>query len=164
MIDPVSIGIAFSVAQSSVNNIKKAIALGKDIHSLTGEFVKFFNSSDTVHTASVKLKAKNVGKSDSELGAVALELAMNSKRLRDAEKELKELLIYSGNGDIWEEMLRERTRLIKERNAAEREMINIKAKQREQMAEDLMLGAIFIMVVFLLYVGFKIWWQFLIRN
>ena len=164
MIDPVSIGIAFSVAQSSVNNIKKAIALGKDIHSLTGEFVKFFNSSDTVHSASVKLKAKNVGKSDSELGAVALELAMNSKRLRDAEKELKELLIYSGNGDIWEEMLRERTRLIKERNAAEREMINIKAKQKEQMAEDLMLGAIFIMVVFLLYVGFKIWWQFLIRN
>lgn len=139
MIDPVSIGIAFSVAQASVNNIKKAMALGKEVHSLTGEFVKFFTSSDKIHSASVKLKAKNVGKSDSDLSAVALELAMNSKRLRDAEKELKELLIYSGNADVWEDMLRERTRLIKERNAAELQMAKDKAKQREQLAEDLII-------------------------
>jgi molecular chaperone GrpE (heat shock protein) len=164
MIDPVSIGIAFSVAQSSVNNIKKAIALGKDIHSLTGEFVKFFNSSDKVHTASVKLKAKNVGKSDSDISAVALELAMNSKRLRDAEKELKELLIYSGNGDIWEEMLRERTRLIKERNAAEREMIKIKAKQREQLAEDFLTIVVSLVGLFILIAAIKIMWQIFTRT
>jgi molecular chaperone GrpE (heat shock protein) len=164
MIDPVSIGIAFSVAQSSVNNIKKAIALGKDIHSLTGEFVKFFNSSDKVHTASVKLKAKNVGKSDSDISAIALELAMNSKRLRDAEKELKELLIYSGNGDIWEEMLRERTRLIKERNAAEREMIKIKAKQREQLAEDFLTIVVSLIGLFILIAAIKIMWQIFTRT
>jgi molecular chaperone GrpE (heat shock protein) len=158
MIDPVTIGIAFSVAQSSVNNIKKAMALGKDIHSLTGEFIKFFNSSDTVHSASVKLKAKNVGKSDSELGAVALELAMNSKRLRDAEKELKELLIYSGNGDVWEDMLRERTRLIKERNAAEREMIKAKAKQREQMAEDFLTIVVSLIGLFILIAFINFMW------
>jgi hypothetical protein len=158
MIDPVTIGIAFSVAQSSVNNIKKAMALGKDIHSLTGEFIKFFNSSDTVHSASVKLKAKNVGKSDSELGAVALELAMNSKRLRDAEKELKELLIYSGNGDVWEDMLRERTRLIKERNAAEREMINKKAKQREQLAEDFLTIVVSLIGLFILIAFINFMW------
>jgi hypothetical protein len=139
MIDPVSIGIAFSVAQSSINNIKRAMALGKEVHSLTGEFVKFFTSSDKVHSASVKLKAQNVGKSDSDLSAVALELAMNSKRLRDAEKELKELLIYSGNADVWEDMLRERTRLIKERNAAELQMAKDKAKQKEQLAEDIII-------------------------
>jgi hypothetical protein len=164
MIDPVTIGIAFSVAQSSVNNIKKAIALGKDINSLTGEFVKFFNSSDKVHTASVKLKGDNVGKSDSELSAVALEIAMNSKRLRDAEKELKELLIYSGNADVWEDMLRERTRLIKERNAAELERIKQVAKRREKMAEDLLAGAIFLMVVFFLYIGFNVGWQLLTKH
>ncbi len=164
MIDPVSIGIAFSVAQSSVNNIKKAIALGKDIHSLTGEFVKFFNSSDKVHTASVKLKAKNVGKSDGDISAIALELAMNSKRLRDAEKELKELLIYSGNGDVWEEMLRERTRLIKERNATEREMIKIKAKQREQMAEDVLTVIVSLIGLFILIALVKFMWQIFTRT
>jgi molecular chaperone GrpE (heat shock protein) len=134
------------------------MALGKDIHSLTGEFIKFFNSSDTVHSASVKLKAKNVGKSDSELGAVALELAMNSKRLRDAEKELKELLIYSGNGDVWEDMLRERTRLIKERNAAEREMIKAKAKQREQMAEDFLTIVVSLIGLFILIAFINFMW------
>jgi hypothetical protein len=164
MIDPVSIGIAFSVAQSSVNNIKKAMALGKDIHSLTGEFIKFFNSSDKVHSASVKLKAENVGKSDSELGAVALELAMNSKRLRDAEKELKELLIYSGNGDVWEDMLRERTRLIKERNAAEREMIKAKAKQREQLAEDFLTIVVSLVGLFILISFINFAWQIFIKT
>ncbi len=164
MIDPVTIGIAFSVAQSSVNNIKKAMALGKDIHSLTGEFIKFFNSSDKVHAASVKLKAQNVGKSDSELGAVALELAMNSKRLRDAEKELKELLIYSGNGDVWEDMLRERTRLIKERNAAEREMIKMKAKQREQMAEDILTIIVSLVGLFIAMAAISVVWQIITRN
>lgn len=164
MIDPVTIGVAFSVAQSSVNNIKKAIALGKDIHSLTGEFVNFFNSSDKVHTASVKLKAQNVGKSDSELSAVALELAMNSKRLRDAEKELKELLIYSGNGDVWEDMLRERTRLIKERNAAELEMVKARAKKREQMAEDILAIVVSLVSLFIVIAIVKFMWQIFTRT
>ena len=130
MIDPVTIGIAFS----------------------------------KVHTASVKLKSDNLGKSDSELSAVALEIAMNSKRLRDAEKELKELLIYSGNADVWEDMLRERTRLIKERNAARLEMVKQQAKRREKMAEDLLAGAVFLMLVFFLYIGFKIAWQILTKS
>ena len=34
MIDPITIGIAFTAAQQSVNYIKKAIALGKDVNSL----------------------------------------------------------------------------------------------------------------------------------
>jgi hypothetical protein len=164
MIDPVSIGIAFSVAQAAVNNIKKAMALGKEVHSLTGEFVKFFTSSDEIHSASVKLKAKNVGKSDSDLSAVALELAMNSKRLRDAEKELKELLIYSGNADVWEDMLRERTRLIKERNAAELQMAKDKAKQREQLAEDLIIVIASLVGLAILAAIFNVVYHVLIRS
>jgi len=164
MIDPISIGIAFSVAQASVNNIKKAMALGKEVHSLTGEFVKFFTSSDKIHSASVKLKAKNVGKSDSDLSAVALELAMNSKRLRDAEKELKELLIYSGNADVWEDMLRERTRLIKERNAAELQMAKDKAKQREQLAEDLIIVIASLVGLAILAAIFNVVYYVLIRS
>jgi hypothetical protein len=164
MIDPVSIGIAFSVAQAAVNNIKKAMALGKEVHSLTGEFVKFFTSSDKIHSASVKLKAQNVGKSDSDLSAVALELAMNSKRLRDAEKELKELLIYSGNADVWEDMLRERTRLIKERNAAELQMAKDKAKQREQLAEDLIIVIGSLVGLAILAAIFNVVYHVLIRS
>ena len=34
MIDPITLGIAFTAAQQSVGYIKKAIALGKDVNSL----------------------------------------------------------------------------------------------------------------------------------
>jgi hypothetical protein len=34
MIDPITLGIAFTAAQQSVSYIKKAIALGKDVNSL----------------------------------------------------------------------------------------------------------------------------------
>ena len=47
--DPITIGLAFSAAQSAVGYIKQAIALGKDINSLSGQFSKFFESSDAIH-------------------------------------------------------------------------------------------------------------------
>ena len=42
--DPITIGLAFTAAQSAVGYIKQAIALGKDINSLSGQFSKFFES------------------------------------------------------------------------------------------------------------------------
>ena len=47
--DPITLGLAFTAAQQSVGYIKKAIALGKDINSLYGQFAKFFENSDTTH-------------------------------------------------------------------------------------------------------------------
>jgi hypothetical protein len=61
-------------------------------------------------------------------------------------------------------MLRERTRLIKERNAAEREMIKIKAKQREQMAEDLMTIAVSLIGIFIIVSVISVVWQLITRN
>jgi hypothetical protein len=56
---------------------------------------------------------------------------MASKALREHEKELKDILFYSGNAPVWEEMMVERTRLIKERNALEREEAERKQKDKE---------------------------------
>ena len=47
--DPITIGLAFAAAQSAVGHIKQAVALGKDINSLVGQFSKFFESSDAIH-------------------------------------------------------------------------------------------------------------------
>jgi len=41
MIDPVT---AFAMAQAAVAGIKKAVALGKDISGLVGEFSRFFDA------------------------------------------------------------------------------------------------------------------------
>jgi len=51
--------------------------------------------------------------------------------LRESEKELKDILFYSGNAPVWEEMMSERTRLTKERNMLEREEAERKQKDKE---------------------------------
>jgi hypothetical protein len=115
MIDPITIGIAFTAAQQSVGYIKKAIALGKDVNSLYGQFAKFFENSDKVHEANVKAQSASSILTDGQIRAMSIQIAMSSKALRDAEKELKEMLIWSGNKDVWDEMMAERVRMYKER-------------------------------------------------
>jgi hypothetical protein len=115
MIDPITIGIAFTAAQQSVGYIKKAIALGKDVNSLYGQFSKFFENSDKVHEANVKAQGASSILTDGQIRAMSIQIAMSSKALRDAEKELKEMLIWSGNKDVWDEMMAERVRMYKER-------------------------------------------------
>ena len=51
--------------------------------------------------------------------------------MRESEKELKDILFYSGNAPVWEEMMLERTRLTKERNMLEREEAERKQKDKE---------------------------------
>ena len=128
MLDPITIGIAFTAAQQSVGYIKKAISLGKDINSLYGQFSKFFQNSDKIHETNAKLQSGKSILTDGEIRALSIQIAMQSKALRDAEKQLKELLIYSGNKDVWDEMMAERVRMYKERDKLQREKIRAKAQ------------------------------------
>jgi hypothetical protein len=128
MIDPFT---AFAMAQGAVKGIKAAIALGKDINGLIGEFSKFYHHADEVHVASSKMKIASIGKSDAQISSDSLKIAMASKALRDYEKELKDILFWSGNAPVWEEMMAERTRMTKERAAAEKLEEAKKQKNRE---------------------------------
>jgi hypothetical protein len=130
MIDPFT---AFAMAQGAVKGIKAAIQLGKDVNGLYKEFSTFFQSADEVHRASSKMKMDNVGKTDAQISDKALQIAMQSKQLRDSEKELKDLLFWSGNAPVWEEMQAERLRMMKERNAAEKAIADKKQKDKEAM-------------------------------
>lgn len=142
MIDPISISVAFATAQGAVNGIKAAINMGKDINGIIGDFSKFFSASNDVLAAANKIKADNANKTDAQIGQQALQLAMAAKQLRVYAKELKELLIYSGNGDIWDEMLAEQTRLVKERKEFLRKQAISDKKKKEQIAELIMLTLI----------------------
>ena len=81
--------------------------------------------------ASSKARIASVGKTDAQISSQALQIALASKALREHEKELKDILFYSGNAPVWEEMMSERTRLVKERNTLEREEEERKQKDRE---------------------------------
>ena len=148
MIDPFT---AFAMAQGAVKGIKAAIQLGKDVTSLYKEFSTFYSSADEVHIASSKMRMATIGKTDSQINNEALQIAMASKALRDHEKELKDILFWSGNATVWEEMMRERVRMMKERAAMEKIAADQRQKDKEAIAELIMtlmylLGALLIIV------------------
>ena len=146
MIDPITIGLAFTAAQQSVSYIKKAIALGKDVNSLYGQFAKFFENSDKIHGANVAVQTSKKILTDGQIRAMSIEIAMQSKALRDAEKQLKELLIYSGNGDVWEQMMAERVRMYKERAKLEADIKNARIQAHSDMIDRVLIGISFMAI------------------
>ena len=145
MIDPISIGLAFSAAQSAISGIKQAIAMGKDVNSIIGQVGRFFESADQVHTASIKAKHGAMDKSDAQIGRMALEFAMRSNQLREDERALKDMIYWQlGKPQIWEEMIAERTRLLKEKRAGEEAVAKAKQAHKEKMAQYGMLSLYFI--------------------
>jgi hypothetical protein len=146
MIDPITLGIAFTAAQQSVGYIKKAIALGKDVNSLYGQFAKFFENSDKVHAASVEAQTSKKILTDGQIRAMSVQIAMQSKALRDAEKELKEMLIWSGNKDVWDEMMAERVRMYKERAKLEADIKNARIQAQTDMIDRLLIGVSFMAI------------------
>ena len=157
--DPITIGLAFTAAQTAVSHIKKAIALGKDINGLVGEFSKFFDSADSIHRArsKEKFKAQRLGKTDAELGKEALEIAMHSDALRQAERELKDLILWTlGKPELWEHMIKERTRLFRERAEAEAAAAEKERLHKKKMADQFIFGMYFLagsVIVFAIAMG-----------
>jgi hypothetical protein len=131
MIDPITISAAFAIAKSTIAGVQEAIQMGKDLQECSGDLIKFFEMRDTVATAAVKDKAK---KPRSDMGQ-ALDTVMQAKALRDAEKKLKEQLIYSGQGDVWESIQAEYNMIVATRKREEREALEAAKNRRERLAE-----------------------------
>ena len=131
MIDPISISAAFAIAKSTIAGVQEAIQMGKDLHECSGDLIKFFEMRDTVAKAAVQDK----GKKRSEMGQ-ALDTVMQAKALRDAEKKLKEQLIYSGQGDVWEAIQAEYNLIVATRKREEREAEEAAKNRRERLVES----------------------------
>jgi len=153
MLDPITISAAFALAKSTIAGVQEAIQMGKDLQECSGDLIKFFEMRDTVAKAATEDK----GKKRSDMGQ-ALDTVMQAKALRDAEKKLKEQLIYSGQGDVWEAIQAEYNLIIANRKRKEREAEADKKKKREQMAE--MLNILFVGFASCLAAGFIGWATF----
>ena len=138
--DPITIGLAFTAAQSAIGHIKQAIALGKDVNSIIGQVGHFFEAADQVHLASIKAKHSAMGKTDAQLGRQALEFAMHSNQLREDERALKDMIYWQlGKPQIWQDMIAERTRLLKEKREGEEAIAKAKQAHKEKMAKYFMI-------------------------
>jgi hypothetical protein len=131
MLDPITISAAFALAKSTIAGVQEAIQMGKDLQECSGDLIKFFEMRDTVAKAATEDKGN---KPRSDMGQ-ALDTVMQAKALRDAEKKLKEQLIYSGQGDVWEAIQAEYNLIVANRKREEREAEAAAKLKREKMAE-----------------------------
>ena len=149
MIDPVT---AFATAQAAIKGVQAAIKMGKDIHAIGGEMMKFFEAKDVVQKAASKPKS-SFAKSDT---AQAFEIVMQAKMLNDAEKELNNWMVMSGHADLWQQLLIERNNIIQKRKA--QEIIDEKnAKAKKEEIEDLVTWLIAGALVILM-LSMSVWW------
>jgi len=153
MIDPITIGAAFAIAKSTIAGVKEAIQLGKDIQECSGDILKFFEHRDTVAKAAL-LEKKKPGSELTQAASAVFQV----RALRQAEKQLKEQLIYSGNGDVWEAIQAEYNLIVANRKRVEREA-EAKAKlKRENLAETV--NILLIGFASILAAGFVGWGTF----
>ena len=149
MLDPIT---AFATAQAAIKGVKAAIQMGKDINSITGPMMKFFEAKDVVQRAASSPKS-GFGKSDT---AQAFETVMQAKQLDDAEKELNNFMVMSGNADLWQQLLIERNNIQQRRK--KQEILDAKhAKLRKEEMDELinwLLGGAIVLTM----AGFGFWW------
>lgn len=171
--DPITIGVAFAGAQAAVKGIKEVIALGKEVDSITGQILEFFNHRAVIDKANKDKEAlarksiiENVvsgKKTRSELTAEAFDIAYKAKVLMRQEYEIYQQLVWSGNGDLWHAMVAEREKLIKLQEAEEAEALRLeiiqkaKAKENAELKQDLMLCIGAVVIFILLFWGVVEW-------
>tara|TARA_X000000368_G_scaffold158147_1_gene124600 strand:- start:2247 stop:2690 length:444 start_codon:yes stop_codon:yes gene_type:complete len=120
---------AFSVIKSFVSNGKELASCGKQISD-------FVFAKEQIEKKASKKKAKGLGGSD-------LEEFMALEKIKEQEKQLKEIMIYAGRAGLWQDWQRFQAEARKSRRYAEK----MAQKQREEMLE--IAGWIFGAVVFI---------------
>jgi len=133
------ITLALGVADKAYKTIKTAIERGKDLNDMSATLGKFFTAQEQISEANVASRERSktarliAGKSIEEQ---ALEIAMAKKKMETYEKELKMLLIYTNNGDVYREMLKQR-RILKTRKL---EQARIDARRKADVQDILMIA------------------------
>lgn len=122
-------------ARAAIDVVKQAVEVGQDIQNLAPQIMSFFDLKEKAVQENNKLATKKTF-SGSATGQ-AMQNIMALKELEEAEKYVKEMLIYSGQGDTWERIVAERTRLVKEQKA--QELAAKRARERKlQLVKDIL--------------------------
>ena len=110
-----------AAANSAYNTLKSAISNGREIADLAPVLGRFWDAKENLSAIEQKNKHPNLIEKTfgaKSVEAQALHITLHKNKITTLETELKELFIYTGNGNLWEDMMRER-RHIRNRRAKE---------------------------------------------
>jgi hypothetical protein len=174
-----TIAMVYAGAQTAVEGIKKAVALGKEIREVYGELSSFFHAQGKIESEIRKQEFQQVVASSTQKKSVtqqALDTVFMRREMFRMEVELREMLIYQFNeAGLYEEMCAERDRIIaKDREAIEeaqraateallaerRRLREIKKAKQARMALIVETIAVVMGVVISLAICYGIWWMF----
>ena len=113
----VDVDAAFATAEDAMQKSMALMTAGCDIQDCVPDLARFFQAQGEILIAVIQEKSedalnkKNKKSKKTEDEFISL---MRSKKLVQLETDLKELLIYTGNGVIYEEMVRRRSAIVEE--------------------------------------------------
>ena len=119
----VELAAALSMANAAFNGIKWAVDAGKEIEDVASYFGHFFDARDQVNEARQLVQNQPVVNKllqGSSVEAQALEATAAKHKMEQLEKDLREYLIWSGQGAFYEDMMIERRRIKRAREEAAR--------------------------------------------
>ena len=107
----VEVATALSLASSAYAGIKKAMEMGREAQDVAEFFGRWFEAKEQI--AEVQQYANNpymMAKmfSGKSVEAQALQVTSARYKIQAMEKELREYLIYTGQSDFYEDMMKER--------------------------------------------------------
>jgi len=132
--DPISIAVA------SFGAIKAGVAAGKEIQSLAKDIGSLWDSIDAVKQDHAKKKNSPLNLSVNE---EAMQTFMAKKQAEDLEDELRTIITYSRGISAWQELIRLRGDIRRERAAA----LALKQKQRREMLETIGISILALAIV-----------------
>lgn len=132
------IAAAISLATSTFNALKKGMEAGREIEDMMGYYGKWFEAKEALSENAISSKNQPLVKklfSGSSVEAQALEITQAKYKIKQMEKELYEYLLYTGQQDFYNDMMRER-RTIREARMREAQ----KKAERKAMWIDIIIG------------------------
>lgn len=116
----IEIAAALQLAGSAFNMLKGAIEQGREVQDMYAQFAQFFDAKEAIAEADQHAKNPSmVGKlfGGNSVEAQALQVTAARHKIKQIEKELYEYLLYTGQAQFYEDMMKER-RIIRQRRIA----------------------------------------------
>ena len=115
MLDPIT---AVAAATSAFNVIKKGIAFGNDLESMTKSLSKWYGAVSDFNYAEQEVhNAGGVSKLlfKGSIEKMALDITINKQKIKEQENELRTLIQYTYGHNVYNEMIELRRKLRKQR-------------------------------------------------